>query len=558
MTIHQTRFQRYVEVIQRANQIAASTELDALLDQMLALIINVTQAQTGTLYLYDPVSDELVFKVVKGDQASQRLVGTRFAAARGVAGAVLRQGEPLFVPDVERDPRWDRSLGELAGVRLKTMYCLPLLSRGRPVGVVQIFNLSATTIDEPDELALLELLCDRLVTEVEKARLLEEAQRRERRQQALVEIIAHITTTLERDHLLELIMNHARDLLSVEATSIWLWDDERQYLTPHLATGERSEQLRRVSVPAGHGIIGYVAQTGETVLVNDVHGDSRFYRQADQQSGFMTRSILCVPLRAPAIQLGGERGEVAATIIGGAQALNKCDRQPFNPEEVALFETLASQAATVIRLSQLYAESAGLFMGIVDAITGAIDLKDPYTRGHSQRVSEFSVAIAHELGLSQEDIYHVRIGSKLHDVGKIGIPDAILSKPDRLTAEEMAEMKSHPLRGAELLMKNPTLHRRMRRELPALAEHHERLDGSGYPAGLRGERISLIGRIVAVADAFDAMTSDRPYRRGMPVERALQILQNGAGAEFDSACVDALVRARAHGAVLVQHEGPPE
>ncbi len=554
MTEQQTRLQQYVDVIQRANRIAATTELDALLDQMLDLIITLTQAEAGTLYLYDTASHELIFKVVKGDSASQKLLGTRISATRGVAGAALREGEPIFVTDVTNDPRWDRIIGELPGIQLRTMYCLPLCLRKQPIGVVQVFNLPETTVDDADELVLLELLCNRLVTEVEKARLLEEAHQREQRQQALVDIIGHITTTLDRDQLLTRIMNHARELLDVEATSIWLWDEDHTALVVHLATGLHSEGLRNISVPAGHGIIGYVVQRGETVRVNDVNNDSRFYRQADEQSGFHTRGILGVPLRAPEIHLGGERGEVPGQIIGGAQALNKRNGQPFSNEDAKLFETLASQAATVIRFAQLYEETAGLFLGIVDAITGAIDLKDPYTRGHSQRVSDFSVAIAQEMGLPQEVVYHVRIGSKLHDVGKIGIPDAILTKPDRLTEAEMTEMKLHPIRGAEMLKKHATLHHRLQAELPALAEHHERLDGSGYPGGLRGDQISLMGRIVAVADAFDAMTSDRPYRKGMSAEIALSILRAGAGTEYDAVCVEALARARANGGVLVQHE----
>jgi GAF domain-containing protein len=136
------------------------------------------------------------------------------------------------------------------------------------------------------------------------------------------------------------------------------------------------------------------------VVVNDVRKDDRFYRHIDTQSGFVTRTILCVPLRSPQIVLGGDRGFIESQIIGGAQALNPRDGRQYDAEDVSLFETMASQAATVIRLSQLYAEVESLFTRIIDAITGAIDLKDPYTRGHSQRVSDYSVAIAQELGLA--------------------------------------------------------------------------------------------------------------------------------------------------------------
>ncbi|NTV62608.1 MAG: GAF domain-containing protein [Oscillochloris sp.] len=555
MTMQQTRLQHYIEVIQRANQIAASTELDALLDKMLGLIISVTEAEAGTMYLYDAVAHELEFKVVYGSAASERLVGMRISADRGVAGIALRSAQPLFIDDVANDSRWDRATGELTGTRVRTMYCMPLILRGQPVGVVQVFNLAPETCDEPEELALIELLCSRLVTEVEKARLLAEAEQRTRRHQALVEIISNLTTNLDGETLLNRIMTHACDLLGVEATSIWLRDEQSGDLVLHLATGEKREHMIASRVPAGQGIIGHVVSKGETVVSNDVNADQRFYRTIDEQSGFHTRAILCVPMRAAKIMLGGERGEVAEQVIGGAQALNPFGNRPFSPDDVSLFESLASQAATVIRLSRLYAETEKLSTRIIDAITGAIDLKDPYTHGHSQRVSEFSVAIAEELGLPHNEIYRIRISSKLHDVGKIRVPDSILNKPDRLSEDEFSEMRQHPTYGLEFLEQNGLLELDLLRDCwQALSQHHERLDGRGYPNGLTGDQITLIGRIVAVADVFDAITSHRPYRPAMPIEKALGILRSAAGSELDPACVEALVRARANGRILTQDE----
>jgi HD-GYP domain-containing protein (c-di-GMP phosphodiesterase class II) len=555
MSARTTRIQSFVEVIQRANQIAATTELDELLDQMLDLIIAVTHAEAGTLYLYEQPSHSLVFKVVKGSPESRRLVGTRISADRGVAGHALRQSEPLFVANVASDPRWDRSTGELTEMRLTTMYCVPLLLHGRPIGVVQVFNLPPDTCDDPDELAVIELLCSRLVTEVEKARLLEEAQRRERRQAALVEIISQLTSTLDRDELLDQIMSHACDLLNVEATSIWLVDPVEGDLVLHLATGHRREHMVAKRVPAGHGVIGHVVNTGETVVVNDVSADRRFYRQIDASSGFVTRSILCVPLRAPRIVLGGERGAVEAQIIGGAQALNPRDGRAFNAEDVSLFGSLVGQAATVVRLSQLYADVAALSTRIIDAITGAIDLKDPYTRGHSQRVSDYSVAIAQELGLAEDLIFRLRIASKLHDVGKIRVPDRILKKRKSLTDAEFRQMRRHPVYGFEFLQENGLLDLDLLRDAwTALTQHHERLDGRGYPNGLKSDEISIFGRIVAVADVFDAITSNRPYRPARSVEEALSILRRVAGSELDVTCVDAMLRAREKGLIQTQAE----
>jgi HD-GYP domain-containing protein (c-di-GMP phosphodiesterase class II) len=547
-------YRRVIDAIRRANTIAATNELDALLDQMLDLFVEVASAAAGTLYLYDADRDELIFKVVKGDPHSRGLIGTRFPAARGIAGAALHGRAPIFIPHVADDPRWDRRLGELSELRLETMYCLPLIVREQPVGVVQVFNLPAAAVDEDEDLALLQDLGDRMASEIEKTRLLGDAQQREKRLSALVDIISQLTTTLERDRLLTLIMNHARDLLEVEATSVWELDRQSGLLRLHVATGDRGERLKAVTVPVGQGIIGHVVETGERVLVDDVTTDPRHNKQVDAESGFVTRSILSVPLRSPSIDLGPQRGKVPESIIGGAQALNKRNGGSFSEDDIALFEALAGQAATVLQLARLYDDTQKLFEGVVNVVAGAIDAKDPYTQGHSQRVSDYSVAIAEELGLTREEIYHIRLGGILHDVGKIGVPDAILKKPDRLTDDEMDEMRQHPTKGYEIMRKEE-LRWLLREELPALLEHHERLDGRGYPRGLAGkETISLIGRIVAVADVFDALTSDRPYRAGMPAEDALAILRRGAMKEFDPDCVEAFCRARAKGKALTQRE----
>jgi HD-GYP domain-containing protein (c-di-GMP phosphodiesterase class II) len=549
-------YQRVIQTIRRANTIAANNELDALLDQMLDLFVEVAHAEAGTLYLYDGDTDELVFKVVKGDPSSQRLIGQRFPATRGIAGAALRERQPVFIPDVSADPRWARRIGELSDIQLKTMYCLPLLLNERSIGVVQVFNLPAEAIDQDEELTLLQDLGDRMASEIEKARLLEQAQRRQRRLNALVDIISRLTTTLDRQELLTRIMNHARELLEVEATSVWELDHQHDppLLRLHVATGDKGEQLREVTVPIGQGIIGQVVETGQRMLVEDVSKEERHYKHVDEQSGFVTRSILCVPLRAPGIQLGQERGEIQASIIGGAQALNKRNGGMFTADDIELFETLASQAATVLQVARLNEDTYNLFYGVVKVVAGAIDAKDPYTQGHSQRVSEFSVAIGEELGLSRESIQSIKIGGILHDVGKIGVPDAILKKAGGLSEQEFEEIKKHPQRGYEI-MRQEELRWLLRAELPALLEHHERPDGRGYPQRLKGDQISLIGRIVHVADVFDALTSDRPYHQGRTAEVAVGILRKGAETgDFDPVCVEAFCRARDRGKIKTQKE----
>ncbi len=171
----------------------------------------------------------------------------------------------------------------------------------------------------------------------------------------------------------------------------------------------------------------------------------------------------------------------------------------------------------------------------------AVDLRDAYTGGHSRRVTDYSAAILRELGLHGPEVDLILAAARVHDIGKIGLPDAILHKPGRLTDEERAAMELHPLHGEALL----TRYRDFARGVAIVRHHHESWDGAGYPDGLARTDIPFGARVVAVADSFDAMTSDRPYRKGMPVEKAAAILREGRGTQWDAALVDALLRALA-------------
>ncbi len=184
-----------------------------------------------------------------------------------------------------------------------------------------------------------------------------------------------------------------------------------------------------------------------------------------------------------------------------------------------------------------------LFMGSIRMLANAIDEKDPYTRGHSERVAFYSMLMARQMGMSDEEVERVHLSGIIHDVGKIGIEDRILRKPAALTDDEYEIMKQHPRKGEHILDAVP----RLKEMAGAGLMHHENWDGSGYPDGKKGEEIPLLGRIVSVADAFDAMTTDRPYSKAMTFEVALGRLRFLAGKKFDAGCVDAIEKAAAAG-----------
>lgn len=209
----------------------------------------------------------------------------------------------------------------------------------------------------------------------------------------------------------------------------------------------------------------------------------------------------------------------------------------FGTAEASLMSSAAATLATHAHSAALFRERETLLIGIIRAMISAIDAKDVYTCGHSDRVATTGRLIAEQLGLSALDSERLFMSGLLHDIGKIGIPDSVLHKPGKLDEQEFAIIKRHPEIGFSILKHLPQL----QHVLPGVLHHHEAVDGSGYPHGLKGDAIPLFGRILAVADAFDAMTSDRPYRSGMSVEKAVNILKDGAGTQWDARMVAAFL-----------------
>lgn len=190
---------------------------------------------------------------------------------------------------------------------------------------------------------------------------------------------------------------------------------------------------------------------------------------------------------------------------------------------------LSAQAAVAIYNAMLHQNLQDLFVGTVEALASAVDARDPYTERHSARVGTYAVAIGRNLGFSEERLTRLHIASLLHDIGKIGIRDHVLLKPGRLDEHEYAVIRQHPAAGARIIRAVE----RLQPMLPFMYHHHERYCESGYPEGIQGEGIPLEARVIAVADAFDAMTTDRPYRRALPVEVAAAELRQSAGTQLD-------------------------
>ncbi|HTB22372.1 MAG TPA: HD domain-containing phosphohydrolase [bacterium] len=360
-----------------------------------------------------------------------------------------------------------------------------------------------------------------------------------RRLEALADASTVINSTLDLKQLLKLVMELAARSLRAEAGSILLKDKATGDLLFDVATGSSAEAMKTIRVPRGQGIAGHVAETAECVLVPDCDKDPRFFKDADKKSKFVTRNIVAVPLIA--------RGQT----IGVVEVLNRLEGT-FDDGDLMLLRALGHQSAVAIQNAQLFQDVESGFLSTVKALAQAVDAKDSYTAGHSSRVTQYSVIIAEELGLDADLVRRVRLSGLLHDVGKIGIGDSVLGKPGKLTDEEFALMKTHPAVGGHIL--EPVA--QLADVIPGVISHHERFDGRGYPRGLKGEEIPLQGRIIGVADAFDAMTSHRVYRPRLSDEVAIAELKKYSGTQFDSRMVDAFLEAFNKG-LIVTDQSPP-
>jgi HD-GYP domain-containing protein (c-di-GMP phosphodiesterase class II) len=214
--------------------------------------------------------------------------------------------------------------------------------------------------------------------------------------------------------------------------------------------------------------------------------------------------------------------------------------EEFGSYEAGLLSTAATMLAGQARNVELFRAEESLRVSVIETLTGALDARDPYTCGHSRRVGEYGVQIARLQGFTALECERIYITGLLHDVGKIGIPDAILKKADKLTNDEFEVIRQHPAIGHAIL--SPL--KGLAYVLPGVLHHHERVDGRGYPHGLCGEEIPIVARILAVADSYDAMTSSRAYRSAMPAEKAVSILHEHAGTQWDREAVAAFLSSR--------------
>jgi HD-GYP domain-containing protein (c-di-GMP phosphodiesterase class II) len=325
--------------------------------------------------------------------------------------------------------------------------------------------------------------------------------------------------------MLEQVIKMTQKTLRTAAASILLYRDNDQDLYFEAASGPVGKALRHVKLDNQYGIAGQVARTGQPLIVNDVTRSERFHKMIDDTTGFSTKSLICAPLT------------IHRRIIGVIEVLNKLDDTEFDEQDLEAVSSVASTAAVAIENTRMHQTVLAAYKGTIRALTAAIDAKDPATRGHSQRVMEYSMLASTYLSFSPEEIETLEYASILHDIGKISIDSSILMKPEPLSPEEWKIVREHPIEGANMLREIPFLEKAS--ELVLF--HHEKYNGEGYPRGLKGEFIPIGARIISVADSFDTMTTNRPYRQAMTFEDSINELRRCVGTQFCPVAVKAFL-----------------
>ncbi|GFO69172.1 HDIG domain-containing protein [Geomonas limicola] len=326
-----------------------------------------------------------------------------------------------------------------------------------------------------------------------------------------------INSTIEVESLYHLVVQTTMETLQAQIGYIMLYDAEVGELkvTNLIGTGNDAQlQEARIQMKES-GVSTWVIRNGRPLLIADMEQAPEFDRLS--VLGYERKTLICAPL------------QVKDEIIGTLTVVNKQNNSTYNHEELELLSTIAAQASIAIKNAKLYDEQQKTYLNTIQALVSAIEASDSYTRGHSERVTRLSLALARRLDLPQNRLKVIERAAILHDIGKIGIDLSLLHKEEQLTSADVAELQLHPTIGMKILEPIEFLYDvRL-----CIGQHHERYDGLGYPNNLAAEELLLESRILAIADSFDAMTSDRPYRKALDVEVAIQELSENAGTQFD-------------------------
>ena len=331
------------------------------------------------------------------------------------------------------------------------------------------------------------------------------------------------TGLLSKEEVSQTVVDTACSIIHSDLASLMLINSDNElYIISSKGLSEKV--IKETKMKIGEGIAGRVASTGKYIFVENIETDVRFLRPNDEER-YVSKSFISVPLK------------IKTKVIGVLNINSPKNKKQFNDRDLKLITILADQAAMRLDNIELFNNLQSFYFEMVQTLARAIDAKDAYTYDHADRARKYAKEIAIKMNLPYTIVRNIEYAALMHDIGKIGIADNILLKKEKLTEKESKILRTHPTIGYKILAPVKFL----APVAPMVLYHQEWYDGSGYPEGLAKEEIPLGARIVAVIDAYDAMTSNRPYRKALPIDKAVEELYNGAGKQFDPKIVDTFI-----------------
>ncbi len=522
---------RRVAELEAVNRISSALrsaeELSQMLPVLLDEILRILDAQVGLIALNVPASSEVDMLEARGWLCDAHSLFD--GADKGLFKSILAHPVPYY----------GRDFSKIKGLEPGIKECFPKGWGGAilPIQAVnEVLGLILVAVAAPRNLSdaetrLLETVAEIAGSSIHRMRLYEQTQRSLQRIAALHEIDTIIRSNLDLGVTLGVILEHVVQQLSVDAANIFLLDARSPYLQQTAGRGFKAWTSDHLRLRVGEGLVGRAALERQRVMGSPADFDLEMGERARMFRDERFKQSFAIPLLS--------RGKV----IG---VLEVFQRAPIEPGKdwLDFLGNLAGQAALAVEdlrlLESLHHSNAELTLAYDETIEGwsrAMELRDRETEGHTRRVTELTVELAQKMGLPDEMLVQIRRGVMLHDVGKIGVPDNILHKPGPLTDPEMEIMRRHPRLAYELIA--PIAYLQPALDIPYC--HHEKWDGSGYPRGLKGDQIPLAARLFAVVDVYDALTSDRPYRRRWTRQKAVSYLLEQSGKHFDPQVVDTFI-----------------
>jgi PAS domain S-box-containing protein/putative nucleotidyltransferase with HDIG domain len=491
--------------------------LPVLLDQLLVLL----KADGAALGMRNPTSGETVYELGRG--ALLNSTGLHLPAGEGISGHVLATGDPYLNNDIRTEPRLYRP--DLFG-DIRALVCVPLIVQEQTSGVLVVGRKSDFT---KPEVSLLTAIADIAANALRRATLHEQTEQHLQRLAALHMIDAAINASLDSRITLDMLLEQVITQLWVDAAAILLLNPLTRTLDYTAGRGFRNPAIQHTQQRLGEGETGRAALERRIIAISDLRESPKSRARTGLliAEGFI--SYYAVPLIA--------KGQVKGV-------LEIFHRTPVSADSEWLdfLHTLAEQAAIAVDNALLFdnlqrsnQDLSLAYDATIEGWSRALDLRDKETEGHTQRVTEITERLARAMGVSPAQLTHIRRGALLHDIGKMGVPDSILLKPGTLTDAEWVIMRKHPAYAYDML--SPIAYLRPALDIPFC--HHEKWEGTGYPQGLRGDRIPLAARLFAVVDVWDALRSDRPYRPAWSSEKVREYIREQSGRHFDPAVVAA-------------------